>query len=299
MMSVSPAELEPLRRRIAERIPDPLLDLRHYARGQNAELFLADFEGRGRVIVKTLRTGGDNPTEVTLEPEGWMLRYLNRRALLPVPHLYWYDPTMILMEFVESSGVPDDAAQRHAAGLLALLHRNKGDFFGFERDTTIGPWHQPNHYETDWRVFFRDHRLLYMARCCVNDGLMETSMMRGIERLAARLDRLIPPGAQPSLLHGDLWGGNVLVGRGQVAAFIDPALYFGAPEMDLAFIRLFGTFGDPFFTEYATINPVADGFEDCLRHIYGLYPLLVQARSVSPRYLDDVQSVVDRFSGSG
>lgn len=299
MMSVSSAELDPLRCRIAERIPAPLLDLRHYAYGQNAELFLADFEGSGRVIVKTLRTGGDEPAEATLEPEGWMLSYLSRRALLPVPRLYWYDPTMILMEFVESSGIPDDATQRHAASLLASLHRNKGDFFGLERDTIIGPWHQPNHYETDWRVFFRDHRLLYMARCCVNDGLMEPSFMRGIERLAVRLESLISPATQPSLLHGDLWGGNVLMGQGRVAAFIDPAIYFGVPEMDLAFIRLFKTFGDRFFAEYAEISPVADGFEECLRHIYGLYPLLVQARSVSPRYLDDVQSVVDRFAGSG
>lgn len=288
-----------LRRKIEERTGSPIADLRHFATGQNANLYLVDLDDERRLIAKEMRYGeGDDPAgNVTLEAEGWMLEYLARKTKLPLPKVVWYDATTILMEFIEGSGVMNNRVQEHAAELLADLHAIKGDFFGLERDTVTGTSLLPNPYETDWVVFYRDHRLLYMAREALKEDMLDNALMRRIEKLAGRLDEYIDSTVSPGLVHGDLWGGNVLLGQGKINAFLDPAMYFADPEVELAAIRLFDTFGDPFFARYHEISPIRPGFHEVRRHIYSLYPLLVNARHFGRRYADAASAIVQRFVG--
>lgn len=294
-------ETQRLRRRIEDRTNRPITDLRPYARGQNANLYLVDLDDQRRLMVKSIRTGADENIDTTLEAEGWMLEYLQRKTALPVPGLYWYDKTTILMDFIQDSSATDDAVHDHAAECIAALHTIHNDFFGLERDTAIGPFLQPNHFEVDWRVFFRDHRLLYMARKCRDDGVIDGAMMRKIEAIATRLDQWITSRVRPSLVHGDLWGGNILIGPGRISAFLDPAIYFADPEMELAAIRYFHTFGDRFFDRYHQIHPMRPGFDEVRRHIYSLYPILVHLRhfGASTAAAGHLQTVVDRFGASG
>lgn len=286
-------QAEKLKQKIETRTGCPVSDLRFYAAGQNANLYLVDLTDVRRLMAKIMRQ--DEEGNATLEAEGWMLEYLARKSKLPVPKVYWYDPATILMEFIEDSGVLDDKVQEHAAELLAELHDVHADFFGLERDTTICPYPQPNPFEVNWATFFRDQRLLYMAREALEEGAIDAGLMIKIEKLAARLPEFIGTGAKPSLIHGDLWGGNILLGQGRINAFIDPAMYFADPEMELACIRVFDTFGEPFFRRYNEIRPIPGGFETVRRHIYGLYPLLVNARNQGRRYAEAVETIVDRF----
>lgn len=121
--------------------------------------------------------------------------------------------------------------------------------------------------------------------------------MDGIERLAARLPDLIGEPAPPALVHGDLWGGNLLVRDGRVAAFIDPALHHADPEVELAFTTLFGTFGEPFFRRYGEIRPIRPGFFELRRDLYNLYPLLVHVRLFGGSYVGAVGRTVTRLVG--
>ena len=109
--------------------------------------------------------------------------------------------------------------------------------------------------------------------------------MRRIERLAERLDDYLIEPAFPSLLHGDLWTGNVLTRSGRVAGFVDPAIYCGSPEIELAFGTLFGTFGEAFFEAYASAMPLEPGFHELRLSLYNLYPRLVHVRLFGSSYL--------------
>jgi len=134
--------------------------------------------------------------------------------------------------------------ERHAAELIAALHATPRERFGYGRDTLIGPLHQPNPESDRWVPFFRDQRLLFMARQAHGEGALPSAMLGRIEKLASRLDDYLIEPAHPSLLHGDLWTGNLLVRQGRVAGLVDPAIYCGHPG--LAFTTLFGTFGNNF-----------------------------------------------------
>jgi fructosamine-3-kinase len=97
-------------------------------------------------------------------------------------------------------------------------------------------------------------------------------------------------------VHGDVWGGNILCGNGRVAAFLDPAIYYADPEVELAFIRLLNTFSDSFFARYSEISPIRPGFFEERAHIYSLYPLLVHTRLFGTSYARKAQKILDKFA---
>ena len=163
-----------------------------------------------------------------------------------------------------------ESVQRHAGELIAKLHATKREQFGYARDTLIGPLRQPNPASSGWVPFFRDHRLLFMAKAAHREGRLPLPLLARIERLAGRLDELLIEPAYPSLLHGDLWTGNVLTRSGRVAGFVDPAIYCGSPEIELAFGTLFGTFGEAFFEAYASAMPLEAGFRERLGALQSL-----------------------------
>lgn len=231
-----------------------------------------------------------------LEPEGFMLRYLAGRSRLPVPRVLYCDASLLAMEFVESDDSPgSESVQVHAAILLADLHSIYSDAFGLERDTLIGSIPQPNPRSTSWPEFFRDHRLLYLAGLASRAGRLPRELSRRIDRLASRVGELLPGSSRPSLIHGDVWSGNVLAHRGRVAAMIDPAIYYADPEIELAFITLFSTFDEAFFRRYGQLRPIAPGFFESRRHLYHLYPLLVHVHLFGAGYVGSVDESLRRL----
>ena len=254
-----------------------------------SQVWRVDLAAGDRLVAKEAAPGAN------LETEAWMLAYLAGNTGLPVPTVVHADPDLLLMTYIDNDGRLDREAQAHAADLIADLHGHAADAYGLERDTLIGPLHQPNPWTADWVAFFRDQRLLYMARCCREAGRLRNETFGRIESLAGRLDELLPSPAGPALIHGDLWGGNVLTAAGRIAGFIDPAIYVADPEIELAFSTLFGTFGDAFFARYREHRPIADGFFETRRPLYNLYPLLVHVRLFGGSYVAQVEAVLDRL----
>lgn len=246
-------------------------------------------DGR-RVVAKT---GGPDGT---LDIEGYMLRYLAETGTVPVPHVFNAEPGLLVMDHVDTAGPLDAAAQEHAADLLAALHGVTAESYGHERDTLIGPLPQPNPWTGRWADFFREHRLLHMARLAREAGTLPGDTFARLERFCGRLEQFIDEPERPSLIHGDMWGGNVLVRDSRIAAFVDPAIYHADPEIELAFSTLFGTFGEPFFRRYAEHRPIRPGFFEARRDIYNLYPLLVHTRLFGGHYAAQVDGILGRFS---
>lgn len=253
-----------------------------------AKLELAD----GRVVVeKRCRPGqgGD------LALEGWMLGYLRTRSALPLPAVLESTADHLLLDHVgHRPGAPSRAAEIDAARALAALHAVTAPGFGLERDTLIGPLPQANGWMDSWRDFFRERRLLAMAERVAAGGRLPAAHHNRIERLAGRLDRLLEEPARPALLHGDVWSGNVLFAETAVAAFLDPAISFGHPEIELAFTMLFGPFGEAFYRTYDEIAGIAPGFFEARADLYNLYPLLVHVHLFGQGYLAPIDATLRR-----
>ncbi len=230
-----------------------------------------------------------------LDIEGWMLRCLSDRSGLPVPGVFISEADLLVMERVEGETGCRPEAEAHAAGLLADLHGVTGDAFGLERDTLIGGLDQPNTPSRSWIEFFCEHRLVHMARQCVSAGQAGENLLRRVRALGERLPDLIDEPEAPALLHGDLWGGNILSAGDRVTGFIDPAVYYGHPEIELAFTTLFSTFTPAFYDAYGERRPIRDGFFEQRRDLYNLYPLLVHTRLFGGSYLGQAERTLRRF----
>src|SRR3990172_12666228 len=249
----------------------------------------------GRRLAVKARQGNHGGTS-SLELEAYMLGELARHSGLPVPHVHYADPGLLVMDFIaHDGGGITRSVERHAGELIANLHATRREGFGYERDTLIGPLAQPNPKSPRWVPFFRDQRLWFMARQAHEEGSLPASLLGRIERLAERIDNYLVEPAFPSLLHGDLWTGNVLVRGDRIAGFVDPAIYCGSPEIELAFATLFGTFGEAFFEAYEGQVKLEPGFHEERREIYNLYPRLVHVRLFGSGYLSGIEATLARL----
>ncbi len=275
------------------RIAGKAIDqVRPFSVGNGTDIFLADLKDGSRVVVKRARR-----PDMSMDIEGWMLQYLKDNSKLPVPDILCAERSLLIISYVPDCGRITGMVEDDAAKHLAALHAIGNPHYGLDRDTRIGPFQQPNARADDWVAFFRDYRLMAMARAAMNEGMLPQPLMMKIERLAARLDQWLETVTPPSLVHGDLWGGNVLTSSHKVNAFIDPAIYYADPEIELAFIALFSTFGERFFKQYDEMAGIRHGFFEERKDIYALYPLLVHARLFGGAYIEKIGQIAGRLVG--
>lgn len=285
-----------LNKRISEIMNQPVNALQPLHGGMIGQVYGVTLTDGRKVVAKVAESSA-----AKLRMEGFMLRYLGEHSPLPVPQVLHSDDTLLLMTFIEGNSQFDAAAQRHAAELVAALHSVRAEKFGFAHDsvtdTIIATLDQPNPLTDSWIDFFRDHRLLYMARVAREYDTLPGSLYDRIERFAARLGDFLLEPDHPSLLHGDMWTTNILAQNGRITGFVDPAIYYGHPEIELAFSRLFDTFGAHFFKRYHELRPIPDGFFETRRDIYNLYPLLVHVRLFGESYVHGIERTLQRFGG--
>ena len=286
-------------RAVAERIVGAAItDTRPLAGGCIGDVHRLTFAGAAPLVAKVGAPGSGQALE------GWMLDYLMRHSALPVPRVHHADDMLLLVTLLPSDGALDAAAEADAAGHLAALHSVTGHAFGLERDTLIGGLDQPNGQMASSGTPSSPSggSSIWPARQRPPGGCRRRRRAR-IEARAGRLDRWLDEPAAPALIHGDMWGGNVLCRRtapgadrgNRIAGFIDPAIYYADPEVELAFATLFNTFGEAFFARYREVRPLAPGFFKARRDLYNLYPLLVHVRLFGGGYLGAVERTLRRF----
>jgi fructosamine-3-kinase len=278
-----------IKQRIHEILGLSVQTLTPLSGGCVAEVTRADLDDGRSVVIKT------GTADSGLDLEGRMLRYLGKHTALPVPEVYHAENALLIMSWLPSGGTLNGPAQEHAADLMANLHKISNPDFGFEMDTVIGGLAQPNPRSPSWVSFFRDQRLLYMAGECTKINALPLNIMTRLEKFSTTLPDLLLEPEAPSLIHGDLWGGNVLCRNNKVTGLIDPALYYAHAEIELAFTTLFSTFGDRFFARYQEHRPIAPGFFEERLDIYNLYPLLVHVRLFGGHYVSQVDRTLQRF----
>lgn len=177
---------------------------------------------------------------------------------------------------------------------LAALHRFGTPSFGLDYGNFIGSLPQRNRAWPSWHEFYQHERLQPLLDRALAQGLAEAALAHKFDKLYAKLADLCGPPEPPARLHGDLWGGNLHVDEDGAPVLIDPAVYGGHREIDLAMMKLFGGFGADVFAAYREAYPLASGHADRIP-LYQLYPLMVHVNLFGRGYLGGVERALARY----
>jgi len=206
------------------------------------------------------------------------------------------DSPFLLLEYIEQ-GVKTPQFWERFGTELAQLHRWRSpDFihFGFPEDNFIGLTPQHNGSSEQWIPFFRNERLGYQVQLAESRGLLSGEMLHALNRIMGRLELLLIEPEAPSLLHGDLWSGNLLAAASGEPVLIDPAVSCGHREADLAMTQLFGGFDPRFYEAYAEAFPLESGYADRMP-VYNLYHLLNHLNLFGRTYEESIRQVLRKY----
>jgi protein-ribulosamine 3-kinase len=209
-----------------------------------------------------------------------------------VPAAWLWGDDFILLEYL--SPAPQAVDYWPELGRrLAQIHETTAKSFGFYHGNYLGTTPQPNGWLADGYAFFAKRRIGFQAARAHRQGLLSLDNLRRAEQLASKLPNLVP--YQPaSLLHGDLWLGNIVPGPDGQACLIDPAAHFGWAEADLAMTALFGRPPESFYAAYSAERPLAPGYQDRF-DLYNLYHLLNHLNLFGASYLPAVETILARY----
>lgn len=262
--------------------------------GDINDAFAARLATGATVFIKT----NDRADPAMFPAEARGLAFLEEAAALRVPHVLTVssgnvgEPCFLVLEYLEPARPVSGFDERLGRG-LATLHRAGAPHFGLDHRNFIGRLAQTNEPAGTWHEFYGQRRLLPQLRLAVDSGRATKKMKEGLERLVRRLADLVGAPESPSRLHGDLWGGNLHVDDHGEPCLIDPAVYGGHREVDLAMMRLFGGFSERCFSAYAEAWPLSPGHQDRIP-LYQLYPLLVHVNLFGGSYVRSVERALDR-----
>lgn len=252
--------------------------------------------GGDRVFVKWNQ--GARPGFFEAEAHG--LRVLAEPGVIRVPAVLAVSdrPAFLAMEWIDEArgGYDREDFAEQFGRELALLHCATDAAHGLERDNYIGSLPQPNDRSSSWVAFYREQRIGAQTAIARDRGQLPRGREAALTRLQEWLEVFLDDAAiAPSLLHGDLWSGNYMVGAGGVPVIIDPAVYYGHREIDLAMSELFGGFPARFYQAYHETYPL-DGYEQ-RRLLYQLYPLMVHMNLFGGGYGSRVDAIVKHYVG--
>ncbi|MET0792998.1 MAG: fructosamine kinase family protein [Polyangiaceae bacterium] len=289
---ISSALRSEVQRTLAQRIAS----VSRVSGGDINQAFALELADGQRVFLKS----NDNAPPGMFGAEARGLAFLQQAQALRIPRVLSHSggehaegPSYLLLEFIQSAR-PRAAFDEELGRGLAALHRAGAPCFGLDEPNFIGRLPQTNHPHGTWSEFYRVERLEAQLQLAVRAGRASSTLRRGLERLFSRLPELVGESEAPARLHGDLWGGNLHIDEQGAPCLIDPAVYGGHREMDLAMMRLFGGFGERVFAAYAEAFPLSAGHVERVG-LYQLYPLLVHLNLFGGSYGDAVQRALTAY----
>lgn len=199
----------------------------------------------------------------------------------------------LLLEYIHSGKPSKQYWEELGHNLAQLHHDNTSTKYGLEYDNYIGKLYQKNKLYDTWIEFFVQNRLEVQLKLALENGEVDKQFAHRYRNFYKLLPSLLPDSAS-SLLHGDLWSGNVMVDSDGQACLFDPATYYGHREIELAFTHMFGGFGSGFYSAYQEAYPLDPGFEERI-DIYNMYPSMVHVNLFGGSYLSGVERVLRRF----
>ncbi|MGD6816454.1 fructosamine kinase family protein [Metabacillus sp. 113a] len=199
----------------------------------------------------------------------------------------------LLMEWIE--GRKTEHTETELGTKLAAMHQTFHTKFGYGSDTYMGKLPQKNGWHGSWVRYYSNERLKPQLELAIGRGHMPVPRRRSMEKLLMNLDRWLGHHPKPSLLHGDLWGGNWMTGESGNPVLIDPSVLYGDHEFEIAFTELFGGFSQAFYSSYQEAFPLSEGYED-RKPLYQLYYLLAHLNMFGESYGRAVDQIISRYA---
>ena len=283
-----------LRGRVESALGQRVSSVTRVSGGDINDAFELGLTDRSRVFLKTnARAPG---SMFAAEARG--LEFLRQASALRIPEVLAVSTDQdgapfLLLEFI-ASAKPRPGFDEQLGRGLANLHRFGAPSFGFSEPNFIGRLVQENRPRPSWAEFYHQQRLQPQLRAAEAGGHVSHALRGKFERLFERLPELVGESEAPARLHGDLWGGNLHIDEQGAPCLIDPAVYGGHREMDLAMMRLFGGFGARVFEAYAESYPLSSGHAERVL-LYQLYPLLVHVNLFGGSYLGSVERALAAY----
>jgi len=230
------------------------------------------------------------------EKEGTGLKRLAETKTVNVPEVIAVgeqgNDAFLLLQYLPK-GYEGNEAWTTLGQQVAQMHQQTQPSFGLDHDNYMGNLPQSNSLHASWLAFFIQERLMKQVALAAKNGLLNTDIQSQFDLLYKKLPELLPDNEKPALLHGDLWTGNVLVSN-HVPFLMDPAVYYGNREMDIAGSHMFNKFPTSFYQSYEEAFPLESNFTQ-RTNIYNLYPLLVHVNLFGEQYLWDVKVVLEGY----
>jgi protein-ribulosamine 3-kinase len=244
-----------------------------------------------------LKVNNNASHPLMFEKEAHGLELLRKNSTIIVPkiikHGFISDQQYLLLEWLEKGSPQKNMWERFGGG-LALMHQQPQQYFGLNEDNYIGTRQQCNQRAEDWQTFYTEFRIMPLVRSLCDSQIYSLNDIKKAASLCSKFEKIFPQ-EPPSLLHGDLWGGNYLIHASGHAAIYDPAVYFGHREMDIGMTKLFGGFDQRFYAAYNEIYPLEKEWEKRLP-LTQLYPLLVHASLFGGHYISEAREMIRQFA---
>ena len=293
-MSAEPGLLEGLARALGA----PVRGARAVAGGSINDAYRVDLDSGASLFVKSRAAAA--PADFEAEAAG--LRWLDAAAAVRLPEVVALgeEPAWLALEWIEPGRLSDDGAEELGRS-LARLHRSGAAAHGQlppgypDRRLRLGSAEVEIGPTESWPRLYADEMLLPLLRRASDAGSISATDASAVGAVCERIDALAGPAEEPSRLHGDLWGGNVLAADDGRAVLIDPAAYGGHREVDLAMLRLFGGPGERAFSAYDEAYPLAEGHRERVE-LWQLLPLLVHAVLFGGGYGAQVGAAARRYA---
>lgn len=285
---------DPVRRQLQQSVGQDINSSQSVSGGsinRAAKVTLAD----GQTCFLKWNTTAD-PNMFVVEEKGLEL-LSSADTSLRVPQVFATGETksgtgFLLQEYITEGRSKPDSAETFGQA-LASLHKHHKEQYGLDHDNYIGKLPQSNSWHDNWIDFFVEERMQPQLKMATNAGKLGSSTVAHFETMYKQLPDIFPD-EPPSLLHGDLWGGNYFFDEDGHATIYDPAVYYGHREIELAFTHLFGGFPGTFYNAYEESYPLENDFSQ-RKDVYNLYPLLVHTNLFGGSYARQVEGIVRRF----
>lgn len=226
------------------------------------------------------------------------LKELAKPNVIKIPNVIAVNDTFILLEFIEN-GIKQKNFFEDFGRAFAEMHKYTSSSFGFYEDNYIGSTKQINiadeNEKNNWTAFYFNKRILFQFRLAEKNGYATDELKNGISFLENNIQKILKGSNEPpSLLHGDLWSGNYMVNASGKVCLIDPAVYYGHREADLAMTKLFGGFSESFYKSYNESFRLKDGYS-YRENIYKLYHVLNHLNLFGSGYYSQAVSLIKSY----
>lgn len=226
--------------------------------------------------------------------EGKSIVKINKIISNLFPKIILLQKNFFIMEWIEHNNIKNNLTEKDFANKLLKIHSIKNDMFGFDFNTPIGGIEHDCGYEKSWINFYKNKRLYMIYNLINKSNPMPKIINNGIEKIINNIEKYIPESTNPSLIHGDLWGGNILFNNGKLVRLIDPGIQYAEIEFELSYLLFFNTVSKSFYNYYQSLIKIDKNFWE-RSGIYELYYALMNVHVWDRSYINYVDNILKRY----